>query len=48
MSGVSHAIDRLEVTGEWSLGRVSAVAREDGWLKAGANARGDQGYAAGR
>lgn len=39
---------RLEVTGEWSLGRVSAVAREDGWLKAGANARGDQGYAAGR
>ncbi len=39
---------RLEVTGDWSLGRVSAVAREDGWLKAGANARGDQGYAAGR
>jgi gamma-glutamyltranspeptidase/glutathione hydrolase len=39
---------RLEVTGDWSLGRVSAVAREDGWLKAGANARGDQGYAVGR
>jgi gamma-glutamyltranspeptidase / glutathione hydrolase len=33
----------------WSLGRVSAVAREpDGMLKAGANARGMQGYAAGR
>lgn len=39
---------RLEIAGDWSLGRVSAVAREDGWLKAGANARGDQGYAAGR
>ncbi len=33
----------------WSLGRVSAVAREpDGVLKAGANARGMQGYAVGR
>jgi gamma-glutamyltranspeptidase/glutathione hydrolase len=33
----------------WSLGRVSAVAREpDGLLKAGANPRGMQGYAAGR
>lgn len=39
---------RLEIAGDWSLGRVSAVAREDGWLKAGANARGDQGYAVGR
>jgi gamma-glutamyltranspeptidase/glutathione hydrolase len=32
----------------WSLGRTSAVARDDGWLKAGANVRGAQGYAAGR
>ena len=33
----------------WSLGRVSAVAREpDGTLRAGANARGMQGYAVGR
>jgi gamma-glutamyltranspeptidase/glutathione hydrolase len=32
----------------WSLGRTSAVARDDGWLKAGANARGGQGYAVGR
>jgi gamma-glutamyltranspeptidase/glutathione hydrolase len=33
----------------WSLGRVSAVAREpDGLLKAGANPRGMQGYAVGR
>ena len=38
----------VELAGDWSLGRVSAVAREDGWLKAGANARGDQGYAVGR
>jgi gamma-glutamyltranspeptidase/glutathione hydrolase len=35
--------------GDWALGRVSAVAREpDGLLRAGANARGMQGYAAGR
>ena len=34
---------------EWSLGRVTAVAREpDGLLRAGANARGMQGYAVGR
>jgi gamma-glutamyltranspeptidase / glutathione hydrolase len=39
---------RLDVTGDWSLGRVSAVAREGGWLKAGANSRGAQGYAVGR
>ncbi len=33
----------------WSLGRVSAVARDpDGLLKAGANPRGMQGYAVGR
>ncbi|HEY2552199.1 MAG TPA: gamma-glutamyltransferase family protein [Streptosporangiaceae bacterium] len=32
----------------WSLGRVSAVARRDGMLYAGANPRGMQGYAAGR
>ncbi|HUQ23194.1 MAG TPA: gamma-glutamyltransferase family protein [Gaiellaceae bacterium] len=39
----------VEVSGPWSLGRVSAVAREpDGLLKAGANPRGMQGYAAGR
>jgi gamma-glutamyltranspeptidase/glutathione hydrolase len=36
------------VTGDWTLGRVSAVAREDGLLKAAANPRGMQGYAVGR
>ena len=32
----------------WSLGRVSAVSRRDGMLRAAANARGMQGYAVGR
>jgi gamma-glutamyltranspeptidase / glutathione hydrolase len=32
----------------WSLGRLSAVARNRGFLYAGANARGMQGYAVGR
>jgi gamma-glutamyltranspeptidase / glutathione hydrolase len=33
----------------WSLGRLSAVAREaDGTLRAAANPRGMQGYAVGR
>jgi gamma-glutamyltranspeptidase/glutathione hydrolase len=37
------------VAGEWTLGRVSAAGREaDGLLKAAANPRGMQGYAAGR
>jgi gamma-glutamyltranspeptidase/glutathione hydrolase len=39
---------RLEIKSSWSLGAVSAIAREDGWYKAGANPRGNQGYAAGR
>ena len=39
----------VQVRPPWSLGRVSAVAREpDGQLKAGANPRGMQGYAVGR
>jgi gamma-glutamyltranspeptidase/glutathione hydrolase len=39
----------VEVKEPWSLGRVSAVAREpDGVLRAGANPRGMQGYAVGR
>jgi gamma-glutamyltranspeptidase/glutathione hydrolase len=39
----------VEVPGPWTLGRVTAVAREeDGLLKAGANPRGMQGYAVGR
>ena len=38
----------VNVADAWSLGRVSAVARDDGVLRAGANPRGMQGYAAGR
>jgi len=38
----------VEVTAPWTLGRVSAVARENGLLKGAANPRGMQGYAAGR
>jgi gamma-glutamyltranspeptidase/glutathione hydrolase len=39
----------VEVSDPWSLGRVSAAAREpDGTLKAAANPRGMQGYAVGR
>jgi gamma-glutamyltranspeptidase/glutathione hydrolase len=50
-----HVIDSLRarghdvsVRGPWSLGRVSAVGRRGGFLYAGANPRGMQGYAAGR
>ncbi|MGH3072385.1 MAG: gamma-glutamyltransferase family protein, partial [Gaiellaceae bacterium] len=46
LGGRGHDVD---VSGPWTLGRVTAVAREpDGLLKAGANPRGMQGYAAGR
>ena len=38
----------VHVQPPWSLGRISAVARRDGLLYAAANARGMQGYAAGR
>jgi gamma-glutamyltranspeptidase/glutathione hydrolase len=38
----------VTVTPEWSLGRVSAVEREDGQIRAGANPRGMQGYALAR
>jgi gamma-glutamyltranspeptidase/glutathione hydrolase len=38
----------MSVEGDWSLGRVTAVSKEDGQLRAAANPRGMQGYAAGR
>jgi gamma-glutamyltranspeptidase / glutathione hydrolase len=38
----------VTVRAPWSLGRVSAVARDGGMLYAAANARGMQGYAIGR
>jgi gamma-glutamyltranspeptidase/glutathione hydrolase len=49
------AIDELRARGhevtvepDWSLGRVTAVQKTDGQLRAAANPRGMQGYAAGR
>ena len=39
---------RVAVQGGWTLGRLSAVARSGGVLRAAANPRGAQGYAAGR
>jgi len=39
---------QVTVRPPWSLGRVSAVARDHGMLYAAANPRGMQGYAAGR
>jgi gamma-glutamyltranspeptidase/glutathione hydrolase len=38
----------LEVTEDWSQGRLSATTRVDGVMRAGANPRGMQGYAIGR
>jgi gamma-glutamyltranspeptidase / glutathione hydrolase len=38
----------VRVSDDWSLSRASAVGREDGSVKAGANPRGMQGYAVGR
>jgi len=38
----------VSVSAAWSLGRISAVAKDRGFMYAGANARGMQGYAVGR
>ncbi|HEY2355735.1 MAG TPA: gamma-glutamyltransferase family protein [Gaiellaceae bacterium] len=49
IAGLRERGHDVEVSGPWSLGRISSVAREpDGTLKAGANSRGAQGYAVGR
>jgi len=39
---------RVATQDPWSLGRISAITRENGWLRAAANPRGMQGYAVGR
>ncbi len=41
---------RVRVAGDWALSRMTAVSRDTdtGVLRAGANPRGMQGYAAGR
>ena len=40
----------VQVAGDWTLGRLSAVGRRPrtGFLRGAANARGMQGYAVGR
>ncbi|HEY6277715.1 MAG TPA: gamma-glutamyltransferase [Streptosporangiaceae bacterium] len=48
IAGLAARGHRVTVRPPWSLGRVSAVASADGFLYAAANARGMQGYAAGR
>jgi gamma-glutamyltranspeptidase/glutathione hydrolase len=49
LEGLRRRGHEVEASGPWTLGRVTAVARERGGiLKAGANPRGRQGYAAGR
>jgi gamma-glutamyltranspeptidase/glutathione hydrolase len=49
IAGLRECGHDVEATADWSLGRVSAAARgADGVLRAGANARGMQGYAVGR
>jgi gamma-glutamyltranspeptidase / glutathione hydrolase len=49
IDGLRQRRHDVEVSGPWTLGRVTAVGRESGGiLKAGANPRGQQGYAAGR
>ncbi len=45
LRGLGHEV---EVVDGWSLGRLSAVARDGEWLRAAANPRGSQGYAVGR
>jgi gamma-glutamyltranspeptidase/glutathione hydrolase len=49
IAGLRERGHEVEESGPWTLGRVTAVGREPGGiLKAGANPRGRQGYAAGR
>jgi gamma-glutamyltranspeptidase/glutathione hydrolase len=48
IAGLRDRGHEVTVRPPWSLGRVSAVARDGGFLYAAANARGMQGYAAGR
>jgi len=48
VAGLRRRGHDVEVTGGWSLGRLSAVARDGEWLRAAADPRGSQGYAAGR
>jgi gamma-glutamyltranspeptidase/glutathione hydrolase len=48
LTELRHRGHDVVLTGPWQLGRLSAVARSGGFLRAAANPRGSQGYAAGR
>ncbi|MER6941654.1 gamma-glutamyltransferase, partial [Nocardioides sp. NPDC000441] len=50
IEGLRRRGHAVELSGDWSLGRLSAVTRDpdNGTLSAAANARGAQGYAVGR
>ncbi|WP_188037850.1 gamma-glutamyltransferase, partial [Actinotalea sp. JY-7885] len=48
LAGLRRRGHDVTVTGPWSLGRLTAVARRDGVLRAAATPRGMQAYAAGR
>jgi len=48
VAGLRSRGHKLEVGDPWSLGRVCAVQRKDGFIRAGASARFMQGYAVGR
>jgi gamma-glutamyltranspeptidase / glutathione hydrolase len=50
VDGLRQRGHRVVMVDEWSLGRLSAVSRDPGTglLRAGADPRGRQGYAAGR
>jgi gamma-glutamyltranspeptidase / glutathione hydrolase len=48
LAGLRARGHQVTVRPPWSLGRISAVARDNGMLYAAANPRGMQGYAAGR
>lgn len=48
LDGLRDRGHEVEVVDGWSLGRLSAVALDGGWIRAAANPRGAQGYATGR
>ena len=48
IAGLTERGHLVDVRPGWSLGRMCAVSRSGGFLHAAANARGMQGYAAGR
>ena len=48
LAALSARGHEVTVSGDWTLGRLSAVARDAGEFRAAANPRGMQGYAVGR